>query len=116
MKTVDHNVLYRYHILLIVYSYILVRSILSQAIISARIHGKSRENMRTAMAEPRTSLHTWKGSIIISVVLVRLYTISGERVSLLFDQLSRKDHISDKKTVEKSQKSIGDGRRGDDAE
>jgi hypothetical protein len=64
------------------------------------------------MAEPRTSLHR-KGSIIISVVLVRLYTISGEKGS---DQLSKKDHTTYKKAVEKSQpKSIGDGRGGDDA-
>ena len=34
MKKLDHNALYRHYILLIVYSYILVRSILSQAIIS----------------------------------------------------------------------------------
>ena len=36
VKNLDHNVLYRDHILLIVYSYILVLSILSQAIISNR--------------------------------------------------------------------------------
>jgi hypothetical protein len=69
------------------------------------------------MAEPRTSLHIWKGSIILLVVLVRLYTISGEKGSLLSDQLSKKDHIPYKKVVEESQpKSIGDGRCGDDAE
>jgi hypothetical protein len=34
MKNLDYNMLYIDHILLIVYSYILVRSILSQAIIS----------------------------------------------------------------------------------
>jgi non-homologous end joining protein Ku len=69
--------------------------------------------MRTAMAEPRTSLHMWKGSIILLVVLVnilvRLYTISGEKGSLLLDQLTRKDHISYKKAVEK--KSTKDHRR-----
>jgi hypothetical protein len=42
MKNLDHNVLYRDHILLIVYSYILVRSILSQAIISTRTIGESK--------------------------------------------------------------------------
>ena len=66
------------------------------------------------MAEPRTSLHTWKGSIILLVVLVnilvRLYTIPGEK-GLLLDQLTRKDHISYKKAVEKSQpRTIGDTR------
>jgi hypothetical protein len=64
------------------------------------------------MAEPHISLHR-KGSIILLVViiniLVRLYTMSGEKDSLSFDQLSKKDHISYKKAVEKSQpKSIGD--------
>jgi hypothetical protein len=40
MKIVDHNVLYRDHILLIVYSYILFCDMLSQAIISTRAHNK----------------------------------------------------------------------------
>ena len=67
------------------------------------------------MAEPRTSLHMWKGSIILLVVLVnilvRLYAISGEKGSLLLDQLTRKDNISYKKAVEKSQpRTIGDTR------
>jgi hypothetical protein len=42
MKNLDHNALYRDHILLIVYSFILVRSILSQAIISTRTIGESK--------------------------------------------------------------------------
>jgi hypothetical protein len=48
------------------------------------------------MAEPRTSLHRWTGSIIILVILLntqaRLHTISGEKVSFLIDQLSKKDY------------------------
>jgi hypothetical protein len=82
------------------------------------------------MAEPRTSLHIWKGSIIPSVVvvniLVRFYNriLSGESSLLLFDQLTEKDYyISYKRAVEKSQpKSIGHGANlvmdggGDDAE
>ena len=79
MKILDHNVLYRDHILSIVYSFILPRSILSQAIISTRITWESKidSEQRPAMAEPPTSLHTWTGSIILSVVLLdisaRLY-------------------------------------------
>ena len=42
VKNLYHNVLYRDHILLIVYSYILVRSILFQAIISTRTIGESK--------------------------------------------------------------------------
>jgi hypothetical protein len=42
------------------------------------------------MAEPRTSQHIWKGSIIPSVVLldisVRLYTVKGGVVLLLYNQ------------------------------
>ena len=79
MKIVDHNVLYRDHILSIVYSFILPLSILYQAIISTRIADESKidSEQRPAMAEPPTSLHTWTGSIILSVVLLdisaRLY-------------------------------------------
>jgi hypothetical protein len=42
VKNLYHNVLYRDHILLIVYSYILVRSILFQAIISTRTIWESK--------------------------------------------------------------------------
>jgi hypothetical protein len=95
MKIIDQNVLYRDHILLIVYSYILVRSILSQAIISARIHRKSRENMRTAMAEPRTSLHQ-NGSINLSFILVNI-----SAATVLFSSLKheRVKHKEEKLTV-----------------
>ena len=64
---------------MIVYSFILPRSILYQAIVSTRITGESKiySEQRPAMAEPPTSLHTWTGSIILSVVLLdisaRLY-------------------------------------------
>ena len=41
------------------------------------------------MADPRTSLYRWKGSIILLVILLdtqaRLHTISGEKVSFLID-------------------------------
>ena len=47
------------------------------------------------MAEPRTSQHIWKGSIIPSVVLLdisaRLYTVKGGAVLLLYNQISEKD-------------------------
>jgi hypothetical protein len=42
VKNLYHNVLYRDHILLIVYSYILVRSVLFQAIISTRTIWESK--------------------------------------------------------------------------
>ena len=66
------------------------------------------------MAEPRTSQHMWKGSIILSVVLldisVRLYTLKGGAVLLLYDQISEKDQrIQFKKAAASSQsKSIVD--------
>jgi hypothetical protein len=63
MKTVDHNILYKDHILLIVYSHILLRSILSQAIISLRTTVVNKINSELEAGKPRTSLHTWKGSI-----------------------------------------------------
>jgi hypothetical protein len=59
------------------------------------------------VAEPRTSLHMWKRSIILLVVLVnilvRVYTVAGGRRRgkcslLLFDH-----RIQDKKAAEKSQ-------------
>lgn len=61
------------------------------------------------MAEPRTSLNMWKGSIIVSFVLlnisVRLYTISRRKgSSLLFDQSYEKGHrIQDKKASSSQQ-------------
>ena len=62
MKNLDDNALYRYYILLIVYSYILPRSILYQRSLSI---GKER---RAAMAEP---LPMQKGSIMpLSFILV----------------------------------------------
>jgi hypothetical protein len=66
------------------------------------------------MAEPRTSQHMWKGSIILSVVLlnisVRLYTVKGGAVLLLYDQIYKKDQrIQFKKAAAPSQpKSIVD--------
>ena len=65
------------------------------------------------MAEPRTSQHIWKGSIIPSVVLLdisaRLYTVKGGAV-LLYNQISEKDQrIQFKKAAASSQpKSIVD--------
>lgn len=67
------------------------------------------------MAEPRTSQHIWKGSIIPSVVLLdisaRLYTVKGGAVLLLlYNQISEKDQrIQFKKAAASSQpKSIVD--------
>jgi hypothetical protein len=67
---------------------------------------------RTAMAEPLTSLNMWKGSIILSFVLlnisVRLYTISRRKGSLLllFDQSYEKgNRIQDKKASSSQPKS-----------
>ena len=66
------------------------------------------------MAEPRTSQHIWKGSIIPSVVLldisVRLYTVKGGAVLLLYNHISEKDQrIQFKKAAASSQpKSIVD--------
>ena len=67
------------------------------------------------MAEPRTSRHMWKGSIIPSVVLLdisaRLYTVKGGAVLLLlYNQISEKDQrIQFKKAAASSQpKSIVD--------
>jgi hypothetical protein len=70
MKNVVYNVLYRYHILLIVYSFILVRRILSQATFQNPItEGEVRR--RTAMAEPQM----WEGSIILSVIVLNIPVI-----------------------------------------
>ena len=60
------------------------------------------------MAQPRTSRYMWKGSIILSVVLlnisVRLYTVKGGTILLLYDQISEKDQrILFKKAVASSQ-------------
>jgi hypothetical protein len=66
------------------------------------------------MAEPRTSQHMWKGSIIPSVVLldisVRLYTVKGGAVLLLYNHIFEKDQrIQFKKAAASSQpKSIVD--------
>ena len=64
------------------------------------------------MAEPRTSQHIWKGSIVPSVVLldIRLYTVKGGAVLLLYNQISEKDQrIQFKKAAASSQrKSIVD--------
>ena len=66
------------------------------------------------MAEPRTSQHIWKGSIIPSVVLLdisaRLHTVKGGAVLLLYNQISEKDQrIQFKKAAASSQrKSIVD--------
>jgi hypothetical protein len=68
------------------------------------------------MAEPRTSQHIWKGSIIPSVVLlnisVRLYTVKegGAVLLLLYNHISEKDQrIQFKKAAASSRpKSIVD--------
>ena len=57
MKNLDANALYRYYVLLIVYSYILARGILYQSLLSVK-----KKRRRSAMAEP---LSTGKGSIIL---------------------------------------------------
>jgi hypothetical protein len=64
------------------------------------------------MAEPRTSQHMWKGSIIPSMldISARLYTVKGGAVLLLYNQISEKDQrIQFKKAAASSQpKSIVD--------
>jgi hypothetical protein len=65
MRNLDDNTLYRYLILLIVYSYILACDILSQGILST-IKG-------AAMAEP--PLYPWKRSIIIPFVTVKTWRL-----------------------------------------
>lgn len=64
------------------------------------------------MAEPRTSQHIWKGSIIPSMldISARLYTVKGGAVLLLYNQISEKDQrIQFKKAAASSQpKSIVD--------
>ena len=66
MKNLDDNTLYRYYILLIVYFYILARSILYESLLIGEERG------RAAMAEP---LFTLKGSIILlSFILVNIST------------------------------------------
>ena len=67
MKNVVYNVLYRYHILLIVYSFIPVRRILSQGINQNPIT-EGEVSRRTAMAEPQM----WEGSIILSVIVLNI--------------------------------------------
>jgi hypothetical protein len=63
------------------------------------------------MAEPRTSQHMWKGSIIPSMldISARLYTVKGGLL-LLYNQISEKDQrIQFKKAAASSQpKSIVD--------
>ena len=71
MKNVVYNVLYRYHILLIVYSFILVRRILSQATFQNPIT-EGEVSRGPAMAEP---LQTWKGSSVLSVVVLNIPVI-----------------------------------------
>jgi hypothetical protein len=71
MKNVVYNVLYRYHILLIVYSFISLSRILSQATSQNPIT-EGEVSMRTAMAEP---LQTWKGSSVLSVVVLNIPVI-----------------------------------------
>src|SRR5919198_412189 len=82
MKNVVYNVLYRYHILLIVYSFIPVRRILSQGINQNPIT-EGEVSRRTAMAEP---LQTWKGSIILSVIVLNI-PARRYALSLLFSLL-----------------------------
>lgn len=64
------------------------------------------------MAEPRTSQHMWKGSIIPLMldISARLYTVKGGAVLLLYNQISEKDQrIQFKKAAASSQpKSIVD--------
>lgn len=64
------------------------------------------------MAEPRTSQHIWKGSIIPSMldISARLYTVKGGAVLLLYNHISEKDQrIQFKKAAASSQpKSIVD--------
>lgn len=64
------------------------------------------------MAEPRTSQHIWKGSIIPSMLVIsaRLYTVKGGAVLLLYNHISEKDQrIQFKKAPASSQpKSIVD--------
>ena len=64
------------------------------------------------MAEPRTSQHMWKGSIIPSMldISARLYTVKGGAVLLLYNHISEKDQrIQFKKAAASSQpKSIVD--------
>jgi hypothetical protein len=64
------------------------------------------------MAEPRTSQHMWKGSIIPLMldISARLYTVKGGAVLLLYNHISEKDQrIQFKKAAASSQpKSIVD--------
>jgi hypothetical protein len=64
------------------------------------------------MAEPRTSQHIWKGSIIPSMldISARLYTVKGGAVLVLYNHISEKDQrIQFKKAAASSQpKSIVD--------
>jgi hypothetical protein len=64
------------------------------------------------MAEPHTSQHIWKGSIIPSMldISARLYTVKGGAVLLLYNHISEKDQrIQFKKAAASSQpKSIVD--------
>ncbi len=64
------------------------------------------------MAEPRTSQHIWKGSIIPLMldISARLYTVKEGAVLLLYNQISEKDQrIQFKKAAASSQpKSIVD--------
>ena len=64
------------------------------------------------MAEPHTSQHMWKGSIIPLMldISARLYTVKGGAVLLLYNQISEKDQrIQFKKAAASSKpKSIVD--------
>jgi hypothetical protein len=58
------------------------------------------------MAEPRTSQHIWKGSIIPLMldISARLYTVKEGAVLLLYNQISEKDQrIQFKKAAASSQ-------------
>ena len=65
MKNLAHNALSRYHILLIVYSYILARRILYQGLLSVK------KRSRTAMAEP---LFTGRKYRSVTIILVNIST------------------------------------------
>ena len=82
MKKLDHNALYRYYILSILYTYISVRGILYESLLL----GKGRR--RAAMAEP---LVTRKGSVIlipfilinISIIFLQNKICSSESIEVV---------------------------------